>query len=186
MYQHEVPYILIDYLLNKFPVFYQSLQPKYSILVLEYFSKYLYLYSSTFQNPVLVLVLVLVIFVLEYFCPVLASSLPNAGLMLVYCLHAEPTLAQYWVTVSCLAPRWMWASVTDREPTLTHNWFKASCRYRQHTGTTRMKYWLGLNGYWPAPQTVGQNWTSFGSTSRVCWECWQATLCLAHRRVWRY
>ena len=95
-----------------------------------------------------------------------------------------------------------------------------------------MKYWLGLNRYWPAPATlaqhstdigsvsactrrqqyvlpdpqpskhealnqcwfdagpvsqmVSQNWTSIGSTSRVCWECWQATLCFALRRVWRY
>ena len=141
------------------------------------------------------------------------------------------TLSQYWVTLSFLPPRWMWASVTDGRPTLTQLWFKAkTCRYRhrQH----EVPYWLGLNGYWPAPatlaqhltdivsvsactrrqqyalpdpqprkhnvlnqcwfdagpasQTVGQNWTSIGSTSRVCWECWQATLCFAHRRVWRY
>ena len=32
---------------------------------------------------------------------------------------AEPTLAQYWVTMSCLTPRCMWASVTDSGPTLT-------------------------------------------------------------------
>ena len=36
-----------------------------------------------------------------------------------------------------------------------------------------------LNQCWfyagPASQTVGHNWTSIGSTSRVCWECWQAT-----------
>ena len=37
---------------------------------------------------------------------------------------AEPTLAQYWVTVSCLTPRWMWTSVTDGGPTLT----LAQCR----------------------------------------------------------
>ena len=37
---------------------------------------------------------------------------------------AEPTLAQYWVTVSCLTPRRMWASVTDGGPTLT----QAQCR----------------------------------------------------------
>ena len=40
----------------------------------------------------------------------------------------------------------MWASVTDGGPTLTQPWFKASCR-------ASMKYWLGLNGYWPAPVT---------------------------------
>ena len=47
-----------------------------------------------------------------------------------YCLptvfDAQPTLAHYWVTVSCLKPRWMWTSVTDGGPTLTQLWFKAS------------------------------------------------------------
>ena len=37
---------------------------------------------------------------------------------------AEPTLAQYWVTVSCLTPRWMWASVIDGGSTLTQPWFQ--------------------------------------------------------------
>ena len=36
---------------------------------------------------------------------------------------AEPTLAQCWVTVSCLTPRWMWAGVTDGGPTLTQPFF---------------------------------------------------------------
>ena len=36
---------------------------------------------------------------------------------------AEPTLAQYWVTVSCLMPRQMWARVTDGGPTLTQPLF---------------------------------------------------------------
>ena len=36
---------------------------------------------------------------------------------------AEPTLAQYWVTVSCLMPRWMWASITDGGPILTQPLF---------------------------------------------------------------
>ena len=43
--------------------------------------------------------------------------------------EAEPTLAQYWVTMSCLTPRCMWASVTDSGPTLTQLLFKASCGY---------------------------------------------------------
>ena len=43
-------------------------------------------------------------------------------------LTTELTLAQYWVTVSCLAPRWMWASVTDGGPTLTQPWLKACAR----------------------------------------------------------
>ena len=42
---------------------------------------------------------------------------------------SEPTLAQYWVTVSCLTSRWMWASITDGGPTLTQLLFKASCQY---------------------------------------------------------
>ena len=36
-----------------------------------------------------------------------------------------------------------------------------------------------LNQCWfyagPASQTVGQNWTSIGSLSCVCWECWLVT-----------
>ena len=36
-----------------------------------------------------------------------------------------------------------------------------------------------LNQCWfyagPASQKVGQNWNRIGSTSRVCWECWQDT-----------
>ena len=37
---------------------------------------------------------------------------------------AEQTLAQYWVTVSCLTPHWMWASVTNGGPTLTQPWLQ--------------------------------------------------------------
>ena len=48
---------------------------------------------------------------------------------------AQPTSAQYWVTVSCLTPRWMRPSVTDGRPTLTQLWFKASWPYRQHAST---------------------------------------------------
>ena len=47
---------------------------------------------------------------------------PNVGLFLAHRLV-------YWVTVSCLTPRWMWASVTDGGPTLTQLLFKASCGY---------------------------------------------------------
>ena len=50
---------------------------------------------------------------------------PNVGLLLATVYDAEPTLSQYWVTVSCLTPRWMWASVTDGGPTITELWFKA-------------------------------------------------------------
>ena len=40
--------------------------------------------------------------------------------------YADPTIAQHWVTGSCLVSRWMWASVTDGGPTLTQLCFKAS------------------------------------------------------------
>ena len=88
---------------------------------------------------------------------------------------AEPTLAQYWVTEPCLAAYWMCASITDGGPTLTQLWFKASCRYRQHADTTSMKYWLGLNGYWPcstgdAGLTFNRHWIGAGlySPPAVC------------------
>ena len=58
----------------------------------------------------------------------------NARLMLAHVYDSEPTLAQFWVTVSCLAPSWIWARVTDGGPTLTQLWFNASCPYCQHAG----------------------------------------------------
>ena len=123
---------------------------------------------------------------------------PMSGYCWPTVYDAEPTLAQYWVTVSCLKPRWMWASVTDGGPTLTQLWFKASWQYRQYACTCSMKYWLGLNAYWPAnvlcllgwtqlPANT-RRWTSAGlmlgqrcrrwasrrlGQRRVCWECWQ-------------
>ena len=75
---------------------------------------------------------------------------------------AEPTLAQYWVTVWCLTPRCMWASVTIGAPTLTQLLFKASCGYySQHkvrllttvewilvstgdAGPTFTRHWVGV------------------------------------------
>ena len=60
---------------------------------------------------------------------------PMSGYCWPTVYDAQPTLAQYWVTVSCLTPHWMCASVTDGEPTLTQLWFKASWPYRQHAGT---------------------------------------------------
>ena len=131
-----------------------------------------------------------------------------------YCwpTDADPTIAQYWVTMSCLTPRWIRASVTDCGSTLTQLLFKALCGYySQHeVGLTdygwmdtsqNRRRWLNiyqtlgrcrlavpdpqpskheaLNQCWfyagPASQMVGQIWASFGSTSRVFWECWQAT-----------
>ena len=118
---------------------------------------------------------------------------------------AEPTLAQYWVTVSCLTPRWMWASVTDGGPTLTQLLFKASCVLQPAWSRPTDYGWMDTGQHrrrWPniyqilgrcrlalpdpepskhealnqclfyagpASQMVGQNWTSIGSTSGVCW-----------------
>ena len=57
----------------------------------------------------------------------------DVDLMSGYCwptiYDAEPTLAHHLVTVSCLTPRIMWASVTEGGPTLTQLLFKASSRY---------------------------------------------------------
>ena len=64
---------------------------------------------------------------------------PNVWLMLAHRL-------QYWVTVSCLATHWMWASITDGGPTLTQLWFKASCWYRQHEVLTRAEWILPSTG----------------------------------------
>ena len=84
IYQHEVTYSIINYLFYQFYVINKSLviQRKYSVLVLKYFSKYLYLYSSTFENPVLVLVLVLIIFSSTCTCTrvLLSSTRPKPAL----------------------------------------------------------------------------------------------------------
>ena len=60
---------------------------------------------------------------------------------------AEPTLAQYQVTVTCLTPRCMWASVKDSGPTLTQLLLKASCRYySQHeVGRLTTVQWIQAN-----------------------------------------
>ena len=50
-------------------------------------------------------------------------------------------------------------------PTLTQLWFEASCPYCQHAGIGRMRYWIGLNGYWPPPATLAQLLTNIGSLS---------------------
>ena len=86
---------------------------------------------------------------------------PDSGLMLAHRLRRWPKITQYWVTVSCLALRWMWVSVTDGGPTLTQLWFKALCPYY----TASMKYWLGLNGYCPASATPAQHLADIGSVS---------------------
>ena len=43
-------------------------------------------------------------------------------------------------------------------------------QHSKHELLNQCWFYAGL-----ASQTVGQNWPSIGSTSRVWWECWQAT-----------
>ena len=85
---------------------------------------------------------------------------PNAGLMLALRLQYW---AQYWVTVSCLAPRWMWASVTHGGPTLTQLWFKASCRFRQHEVLTRAEWILASTG--DVGPTFNRHWVGVSLNS---------------------
>ena len=80
---------------------------------------------------------------------------PNAGLMLVNRLRRWGLYSLR--TVSTTRPACYWTQPSKHEA-LNQCWFDAG----------------------PAWQTVGQHWNSIGSTSSVCWECWQTTLCFAH------
>ena len=104
IYQHEVRYIIIYYLFNKFYVINQSLQQKYSVLVLKYFLKYLYLYSSTFEKPVLVLVLVLVIFSSTCTCTrvLLSSTRPKPASNTAFCATTMNCC------IACFRNLWEW------------------------------------------------------------------------------
>ena len=57
---------------------------------------------------------------------------------------AEPALAQYWATVSCLAPRWMIASVTDSGPTFNRHWIGVSLYFVDTPPPTEstVQYWM--------------------------------------------
>ena len=100
---------------------------------------------------------------------------------------AKPTLAQYWVTMSCLTPRCMWASVTDGGPTLTQLLFKASAGI-----TSSMKYIVGLltTVEWILASTSDagpaftRHWVSVGlhCLSR---SVDRPHLCFEHHRLWR-
>ena len=90
---------------------------------------------------------------------------PMSGYCWPTVYDAELTLAQFWVTVSCLTSRCMWASVTDGGPTLTQLLFKASRGYySQHelglltkvewiiastgdAGPTFTRHWVGVGLY---------------------------------------
>ena len=94
------------------------------------------------------------------------------AVMLTPCwANAGPTLAQYWVTKSCLVSRSMWASVTDGGPTITQLVqsivpVPPACRYHQHkvltraewilastddNGPTFKRHWVGIGLYLPPP-----------------------------------
>ena len=93
----------------------------------------------------------------------------------------KPTFAQYWVTVSCLTPHGMWASVPDGGPTLNQPWFfylnrHKSLKNRQkttttHTGTLEWgtQQVLVLTNAGPLSTTLAQNYLNIVSTSSVCW-----------------
>ena len=83
------------------------------------------------------------------------------------------------------------ASAGDACPAINRHWVGVSLYWPPAVSTARSAcYWTqpskheALNQCWfdpvPASQTVGQHWTSIRSTSRVCWQCWQATLWFAH------
>ena len=66
---------------------------------------------------------------------------------------------------------WILASTGEAGPTLVR------CRLAlpdpqpsKHESLNQCWFYAG-----PVQQTVGQNWTTIGSTSRVCWKGWQAT-----------
>ena len=131
---------------------------------------------------------------------------PNSGLMLSNRLRRWPNLSPVLVTVSCLENPALVQSIVPVLMTVQRAWSTDSVwmdTFNRHwggvglyspqavcTADPRPSKHEALNQCWfkagPASQTVGQNWTSIGSTSRVWWECWQATLCFTHRRVWRY
>ena len=101
-----------------------------------------------------------------------------------YRQHASTASMKYWLRLIGYRRRWL-------------NIYQTLSRCRLvlatsslHCQTAQPSKHKALNQYWfdtrPASQMMGKNWTSIGWTSRVCWDCWQATLCFAHRRVWRY
>ena len=65
----------------------------------------------------------------QRFLPQQTQDVYSAGLMLAHRLQRWANISPVLGYVTCLAPHWMWASVTDGGPTLTQVWFKALCRY---------------------------------------------------------
>ena len=70
---------------------------------------------------------------------------------------------RHWTNISpvsgycaVLAPRWMWASITDGGLTLIQLWFKAACWNRQHEVPPRAEWILAstvdaFNWHWAVP-----------------------------------
>ena len=90
--------------------------------------------------------------------------------MLVHRLWRRDNISPVLATVSCLAPRWIWASVTGGGPT------SPQFGSKHRIGSSSMKYWIGLNGYCPAPATLAQHLADIGSVSactrlhyQTCW-----------------
>ena len=97
-----------------------------------------------------------------YVTLVLCLSVPGYCWPTLY--DDEPTLAQYWVTLSCLTPRCMWASVTDGGPTLTQLLVKALCGYySQHeVGLLTTVEWI-LASTGDAGPAFTRHWVGVGA-----------------------
>ena len=115
---------------------------------------------------------------------------PMSGYCWPTAYDAEPTLAQFWVTVSYLTPRCMWASVTDDGPTLTLLLFKASCwYYSQHeVGLLTTVEWIPASTGDAGP-TFTRHWVGVGlhclTSSPANTRYWtSAGLMLGQRRRW--
>ena len=78
-------------------------------------------------------------------------------------------LAQYRVTMSCLTPRCMWASVTNGGPTLTQLLFKALCGYysQYKVGLLTTVEWI-LASTGDAAPTITRHWLDVGLHCLTC------------------
>ena len=122
---------------------------------------------------------------------------PKVGLLLVPVYDAESTLAQYWVTVSCLTSHWMWTSVN-------YGWMNTSQHRQRWPNVYQIlgRCRLAL----PDPQLPAntKRWTSAGFMLGQGRKRWarigpalgqrlvfaesvdRQQLCFAHHRVWIY
>ena len=113
------------------------------------------------------------------FCPALCivqaathtRRWPNAGLMLAHRLRRWANISRvlgycvvFGATLNVGQRHRLHANIN---PALVQSIVPVlpACRYRQHADTASMKYWQGLNRYWPAPATLAQHLTDIGSVS---------------------